>query len=434
MGLMHLFSKSYEFERKSIDDIKEYSTKIFNNACNQANINDESKPRFEIELNDKLLIIKDGKEAVIKKPSNYESISGQGQYNSESHTVKINANNCMTSKEFEETIAHELYHAKEAIIRNGLSQEERNNVVKDVLVENILNGDNDKIIYSINGSNYKIFRTPITKPKDRQHIVDFANNHLFTDNKKSSKKLERYYQLNYETPQHKRTTAEKIELKHLKNELKDYIKDFDTLCENVTVKNKLKKDGEKDLFKYLISIENRYHYFKKQEQTKTNYIPTEEEKANIKESIASNIEAVEGNYAFEAYLKEAEKENSFIKKLFSKKDNMYMSDFNNYKQSKEEFLARQHGKDLLIEEIEQKEKLTLRDKLAIKKLKNAKKLEEAQFNLYNTNKKYRKNPNFENWFNFFKATMKMSAYFNKTLIMGSIAITSPEMRLNSYIG
>ena len=111
-----------------------------------------------------------------------------------------------------------------------------------------------------------------------------------------------------------------------------------------------------------------------------------------------------------------------------------MSDFNNYKQSKEEFLARQHGKDLLIEEIEQKEKLTLRDKLAIRKLKNAKKLEEAQFNLYNTNKRYRKNPNFENWFDFFKATMKISTYVNKTLIMGSLSISSPEMRLNSLIG
>ena len=222
-----------------------------------------------------------------------------------------------------------------------------------------------------------------------------------------------------------RTSNQERQLNSIKIELKDFIQDFDAINSGVEIEkvglNKIKKQNEeKELFKYLIAIENRYHYFKKQEQHKTEYTLTDAEKVNIGASIAANIEAVESNYAYEEFVNEQNNTKNVFKKfaMAIQPSALKITDYNNYQHSEEEFRARQNGKDLIIAKLREESNPSLATNRKIKLLETSKEIEKENFEYYSANKKFRKNPTKENKIELKRATRKIIIRKLKSLFVG----------------
>lgn len=122
--------------------------KIFEEADNPMNMTEEQ-------------IVAKIKAAVEKTPKaeitdiEYEEIIGNGDkgtggdYEQRSHEISFNAGNYRNNmyKTIEEVIVHEAEHARNAVLRHRVSSEESKTIVKEALVERILNGEPELIIY-----------------------------------------------------------------------------------------------------------------------------------------------------------------------------------------------------------------------------------------------------------------------------------------------
>jgi hypothetical protein len=194
----------------------------------------------------------------------------------------------------------------------------------------------------------------------KQPVADFVETHLFAKDDSLLKKMEAYYHLKYEVKEDDRTRKDKQKLEKLSIELADIIDGVSALNDKNAIHKKSlnsiftrKNQKEKLLFEYITSVENRYQYFRKQEQNFAIKELTSEERKGIEKSIASNIQSVEGNVAFEQERKKIEKiENpviKFIKSMSLKNSLSYDLYFN----SEEEFFARKFAKQNRLKDLEQ---------------------------------------------------------------------------------
>ena len=217
--------------------------------------------------------------------------------------------------------------------------------------------------------------SPVLNTSERKKLIKFSQKHLFTEDSKLSENLQEYYHLKYEVKANKLTADEKMKLSSLEDELSDLLKDAKPM-----VKGGLfdRRKNEKKLLNYIISIESRYQYFRKQEINKKMPELTPEEKSMVKSSIMSNIQSVQGNVAFEKATQACNQtKNPFKKiKLMTESSEKFME----YSASDEEYNARQNARMAELERLEERaangEKVSKDIKIIKRKIKEDKKLYE----------------------------------------------------------
>lgn len=352
------------FEKNGIillttDNISNALSEEFNNSCKKYGITEETKPKVELEYAGKLYSIdKNGEVTSSNLPRNYDSINANGMYDSETHVIKINGNLCGDVVLVKETIAHEMYHAKEAIIKNSLPQDVRDEATKKALLNYVNKGDNISIIryYDENTNEYKMMESPILCKPHKSKFIDFCNENLFSKDDLLGKELEEYYHLKYELKEKDRSPKQNKRLEKLSSKYQEIISSVEKLNKDGLVhKNSANslfnknKSTEKVLFAYVVSLENRYQYFREQEQHHAVRALTDEEISNASKYISANIQSVEGNQTFIQYQQKAENTTNISKNLIA---NIRKDEFNIYYNSEEEFYARKNAIKTRINEID----------------------------------------------------------------------------------
>lgn len=320
------FAKNEQYEEVDFDVLKNYAFETYDELCNKVQISAENRPKLELEYKDKLYTIGDNGEILISdmKEDDKTADTTNGYYTSEKNTIRINANQYNFSsydkygnyyeensaytinnyKKISEVIAHELEHANSAIIRNSIPEEQRKELVKEILLEKIKTGNESNcIIRTTDGSEHTMMIKPQMYLSERKDFAEIANKHLFSDTGELSSKMNEYYELKYKTENKSEKEINKIE--ELEFELYPLLKDIDDFISahpNYTSNNyhailayKNKNENKKELLNYAIAIEERYQYFKTPEFE----VETEElnncDLMNVKKLISDNIEATEGN-------------------------------------------------------------------------------------------------------------------------------------------
>jgi hypothetical protein len=156
------------------------------------------------------------------------------------------------------------------------------------------------------------------------------------------------------------------------------------------------EEKQKELLAYTISVESRYHAFKQKEIKNDLPVITNYDRDEVKNSISSNISAVEGN---EALVSARKTQDAQCKYNFLKANDMLdeKSAFLQYYYSDEEVFARKEGYNAQISVLEEKLKTAdfsqkLKIRKQIKELKKKIKLEEANRKNYDAIQQLRRNP------------------------------------------
>ena len=301
--------------------VKETLLKAYNNGCKEHSISDKNSPKIEVSYKDKLYTIENGQVSSSRLPRGYERLNEKmyGSYDTETHKIKISADNCKNEWRLSRTISHELYHSKEAIIRNSIPQAEREKIVKEVLIDNVFKGDNEFVIISYDRETFDetVMPYPQYSPAQRRILAKVAKEHLFAEDDSLARKMEDYCQLKYS--EKSLTTKQEQKLKQLNIELTNILSPIKKLSsvshfvKDETLRQKLSLAQEHTLLQYLISVENRYQYFKRNdhpfEQKELSWF----DKKVLYKSFKSNIQSVEGNVALKQY--SSYPNNSPIKKM-----------------------------------------------------------------------------------------------------------------------
>ena len=375
----------------------------FKTAFDESGIEPKNRPDFEIVYRDEIYTIKPDNTVEIKKKDSDTGINTTdlAVYNSDNHVIKVYANQYLSGacRNIGSTIRHELHHTKEAILRNSIPESDRKQLVKEILSEKILNNEAHNIIRTYDGENFKTMISPVMSNKMAKEYVDFADKHLYNDDKKLLNKMEEYYNLKYSA----NPTKDKDRISELKNELSPVLKDLDLILlknpgyipqnyHNVFFWKNI-AEREKELLAYTISVESRYHYFKEKDINLDLPVKTDYNKDEVKQSISGNINAVEGNVVLENSRKSETKKSIFSS--FDVTSNEYLQ----YYYSDEEFAARKDEYKFKLNVLKESEKQaqTLADKKEIQKeikeLKNVIKFEELNYEDFKVKQAIRQNPN-----------------------------------------
>ena len=375
----------------------------YDKSFSESGIKQEFRPNLEIQYKDEIYIIDSKGNVEIKKVTPEEEWNqlDLAYYNSDRNAVRFYAEQYVngTCRSIDETLSHELYHAKEAILRNSIPQQDRNELVKEILTEHIKNGEAHTIIKSYDGKEYRTMISPVMSHKMSKQYADFAQRQLFDDKGELLAKLEEYYDVKYEN----KNPNNNVRLKELENELKDVLGELKTIQKNnrdYKPQNhhslrfwKNKEEKEKELLSYTISVESRYQEFRKKEIN----IPENPSynKEEVKKSINSNMNAVEGNVALENARKRLAASTSFERNKAKADEN---KTFLQYYYSEEELIARKEGYTRRLDELkQQREKGNFINKIRttreILDVRRAIFLEELNYENYKVMQELRNNPN-----------------------------------------
>ena len=380
----------------------------YKDCIKNTGLNNELQPSLEIIYQNEIYTYNPDGTTEVKPLDKNEKINPQdlAYYNSENHVIRLFADNSLNrgQNEIKETLSHELYHAKEAVLRNSLPEADKKEIVKEVLIDNIKSGENIKIVKTYNGKDYTVMTSPVMSKKMAFQYADFAEKHLFNDDNTQLQKLTEYYNLKYNSNDSKKNMAK---IKQLENELKPVLDDLDTILQNNKDYKQQsysffkfganKKEQRKELLEYTIAVANRYNIYSEKDIHKEIPIVTNYNKKEVKDSISSNINAVDGNAALSEERKQISDKN-FLQKLFSFRNLNDNDEFLQYYYSEEELSARKTGYAKKIEILEeQKKNVSFLEKFKInkqiKKIKKIIKLEQLSYENYCVKQKLRNNPN-----------------------------------------
>ncbi len=405
---------------------------LYDEAFSQSGIASEYKPALSIALSNEICTINpDGsKEIHTAKDNEKMGAFDNASYTSETHTIAFNGENFkdLNTDKINETLTHELYHAKVSVERNSIPKEARKEIVHEILTENIINrAERTSIVRSYDDGNYKTMSSPVMPEKMAAQYNDFAQKTLFNDDTALLDNMKEYYELKYGENSSNKSSSDKKRMKELEKELSPVLSELDKIkkdnksCAWTHIFSELfsskdnevyipqdvhwlkiwenDKECEKELLNYTISIESRYHLYKENEIS-SDILPENKkfDKEKAKTAIKDNIDASEG-YEILNKTRKLE-EDSIRSKLFGNKNDKETENFLNYYYSKEEMEAREEGYNAIIsskrEQLRDKKVSKSEKKELMKEIQNIKKmkrLEKVNYENHKAQTALRNNPN-----------------------------------------
>lgn len=237
---------------------------------------------------------------------NTKGTTGGGYSGGIKHELTVNLNTLRngTFKSLEEVLVHEVEHSRNSILRHRLSKADASKIIKDALIDRIMNGEPEKIIVRGGILGVEMMEPPKMSAKMRADFAKFAEEKLYTD--------------------------------EAKNYIDDLSLEMQAWIENAIKENPdfveqyggLKGNATQMLTKYVQSHLVRYDSFSNTTLPSLKDVKfpelTEAEHAEATQSLIGHIETIEGNAG-----------NQGLNNLFGSK-----SKFNQYQFSYEEVLAR----------------------------------------------------------------------------------------------
>ncbi len=231
----------------------------------------------------------------------------KGFYSSYDNTITYYTDGYREGSEtIEETILHELYHAREAIVRSALPQEDRDDIVKDELITRLTQKESRNVFKqypSDDNMASAMMTVPIFDDTTRVALTNFAINNLFTNDLSLHEKMQKYSELlGQEKPDETELAKAKADLNGLAEQIENISSKSKVFKENPTIPQMIfglsKKEKNKLLFDYMMSIEFRYQYYREKEIKNVPTTKKSKEYRNIaKKSINDHISSTQATYA-----------------------------------------------------------------------------------------------------------------------------------------
>ena len=231
----------------------------------------------------------------------------KGFYSSVDNTITYYTDGYRKGREtIEETILHELYHAREAIVRSALPQEDRDDIVKDELITRLTQKESRNVFKQFPSDDNMasaMMTVPIFDDSTRVKLTSFAQNNLFTNDWSLHEKMQRYSELlEQDKPDEEELAKAKADLGGLAEQIEEISQKSKVYKENPTLLQAAlglnKKEKNKLLFNYMMSIEFRYQYFREKE---IDSVPTTEKAKEYrdiaKKSMNDHIGSTQATYA-----------------------------------------------------------------------------------------------------------------------------------------
>ena len=231
----------------------------------------------------------------------------KGYYSSVDNTVTYYTDGYRKGREtIEETILHELYHAREAIVRSALPQEDRDDIVKDELITRLTQKETRNVFKQFPDDDNMasaMMTVPIFDDTTRVQLTNFAQNNLFTEDWSLHEKMQRYSELlEQKHPDEEELQKAKADLGGLAEQIEEISSKSKVYKENPSLLEAVfglsKKEKNKLLFNYMMSVEFRYQYFREKE---IDSVPTTEKAKEYREiakkSINDHIGSTQATYA-----------------------------------------------------------------------------------------------------------------------------------------
>lgn len=229
----------------------------------------------------------------------------KGFYSSANNTITYYTDGYRQGKEtIEETILHELYHAKEAIVRSALPQEERDKIVKEELLSNLAQREIRNVFKQFPPDNNmadSMMTVPIFDEKTRAALNNFAQQNLFTENWSLHEKMQRYSELlEQKNPDEAELAKAKADLGGLAEQIEEIADNGKIYSDSLlkTLFGVSKKEKNKLIFDYMMSVEFRYQYFREKEIKNVPETQKAAEYRDIaKKSISEHIGSTQATFA-----------------------------------------------------------------------------------------------------------------------------------------
>lgn len=243
----------------------------------------------------------------VEKVMQTDNGKDKGFYSSADNTITFYTKGYRDGSDtIEGTILHELYHAKEAIIRSSFPQEQRDEIVKSELLSRLQTGESRNVFKqypSDDDMSSAMMTVPVIDQKTRNELSDFAQENLFTDDWTLYEKMQKYSELlEQEKPDEEELNRAKADLGGLAEQIEEIAskgkvyKDDPTLLQAVFGLNK--KEKTKLLFDYMLSTEFRYQYFRQKEIKEVSTAKNAHEYRDMaQKSISEHIGSTQANYA-----------------------------------------------------------------------------------------------------------------------------------------
>ncbi len=280
------------------------------------------------------------------------------------------------SDTIEGTILHELYHAKEAVIRSSLPQKERDEIVKTELISRLKEGESRNVFKQYPSDDdmaSAMMAVPFFDNKTRNTISEFAQNNLFSEDWSLYEKMQKYSELlNQKNPDEEELIRAKEDLGGLAEQIEEIAskekiyKSNPTLLQTIFGLNK--KEKNKLLFDYMMSMEFRYQYFRQKEIKDAPTTQKADKYRDIaQKSMSEHIGSTQANYAMNVARQNKKKTG----------DTLYWE----YYSSREEVMARINSEKREVETLKIKYANSIGNtpRSELKKIKKQLKEKKAQF-------------------------------------------------------
>ena len=299
-------------------------TDSFKAAVKYSNIAENQAPTLEIHNKNEIFILKPDGTSEIKTvdASQQEAVCDHAKYDSDNHIIKYYAQNCQNPKE---VLTHETYHVQQAILRNSIPEEDKADIVKEIILDGINKRTKSYIIKTYDGEDYTTMQTPNMSKKKAKKFCAFAQKYLFNSDTKLLEEMKEYEKLKYSNKDNNNPR-----LNELETELADVINALDTSGLN-----------SKKYLEYAIATETRYHNFKKKDINLDIPVNKNYDREQVKKSISANIDASEGNIAYSLKRKATNENLNASHHKFKKLAGEEAAAYHQYLYNEEEFMARQ---------------------------------------------------------------------------------------------
>jgi len=316
------FKKSPEGIRRAgltDEQIEAEVTGLYNKAFDELGIPIEQRPDLIFEKADSL---------------------AAGYYSRSRHKLNFNPESYRSGvSEMADVMMHEATHCKEALLRARLPKDKANQIVKDQLINRILNGESEEIILNGGFIAPEMMTPPKMSPKMKTEFSKLAKEYFYTGDSDFASNLLSYVDMSYckksGSPLFDATKFSKSqkELQPLLNKLQKIINDNP----DFTAQYSSADEALNVLSKYSLSHSTRYNAFTDTSVRGLKNLPelSASELAEAEKSLVDIIASIEGNARI----------SGFNGATAGRKG------FNQYQFSPEEVLAQQKGNKFLINEL-----------------------------------------------------------------------------------
>ncbi len=185
-----------------------------------------------------------------------------GYFESRNNTINISSD---AIYKLDHVIMHEASHAREALLRGCLTTEQRNNIVKNELMQRIIKG-NDSINVPLDNISLigRSMRSPIIPLEMRKDFAEFINKYMLRENSETKYKILRYFEKN-EHLKLAQCEEDKIKIPQFLSELqsKSELSELKSLIHKnpkFVEQYASEKEALEELYRYSYSFSNRFEY------------------------------------------------------------------------------------------------------------------------------------------------------------------------------